>query len=103
MKKSFLLAHQHLITTAAPLTVLESEGWCFVMTTGYMCPFMQGGICVVYADRPKICRDFGKFDNMPCIYLTKKGKERTPEDSARVKADYAEKRLKLQMIAKGVK
>jgi len=83
--------------------VIESGGWCFVITSDYMCPFVQDDKCVVYDHRPKVCKLFGRVKEAPCAYFTYQGNPRTVKETERVKAEWAEKRLKMQMLGKSAK
>lgn len=33
------------------------------------CPFLKNGKCSVYYLRPKVCRDYGVVENLPCAYV----------------------------------
>lgn len=33
------------------------------------CPFLKNGKCSIYYLRPKVCRDYGMVENLPCAYL----------------------------------
>lgn len=101
LKKDFLLKYQHL-SKKSGVVVVEMYGYCFALTDDYMCPFLHGGKCAVYDDRPKICRDFGTVKRAPCIYFTTSGQERTPADMAKTRAHYAEQHLRLKMLGKDI-
>lgn len=103
LKKSFLLDNQHLIKIQGRVDVVEMVSHCFVMTEDLMCPFLQDGICIVYAKRPRVCRQYGRVKDIPCIYYARSGRERSTAEQQRVKAEWAEKRLKIQMAFKTVK
>jgi Fe-S-cluster containining protein len=101
LKKDFLLKYQHLVKTPGIKVILEF-GYCFALTPDYMCPFLVGGRCSVYDDRPKICRQYGQVKNMPCVYFTPSGRERTPAEMAATKAHYAEKYMRLKLLGKDI-
>lgn len=92
MRKQFLIDHQHLVKGVG-IEVIEEGGYCYVLTADYICPFLQDNKCVVYNDRPKICRDYGIKSNYPCVYVDRKGRERTAIEQQRILNDWAEKRL----------
>jgi Fe-S-cluster containining protein len=33
------------------------------------CPYLKEGKCSIYYLRPKVCRDYGVVEDLPCMYL----------------------------------
>jgi len=85
------------------IEVIEDMGACFVLTEDYLCPFHQEGKCVVYDVRPKVCRQYGVVKSMPCIYITKSGRERTEVEQKRIAAEWEEKRMRIKMLQNDIR
>jgi Fe-S-cluster containining protein len=100
-KKDFLLKYQHLVKTDKPIEVIQEGGYCFILTEDLTCPFLQNGKCVVYDDRPKVCRQYGTTKNMPCIYKNAKGMDRSEAEQKRIRNEWEEKKTKM-LLAKAL-
>lgn len=100
LKKSFLLKYEHLVKGRG-LVVYDAVlfGYCFVKTDDLMCPFLQDDKCVVYNDRPKLCRKFGEHHDYPCIYVFQNGIERPIEEQKRIKNMWEEKKMRIKLLA----
>lgn len=57
-----------------------------VQTPDGQCVFLDRETwkCVIYEDRPKICKEFGQSPKLLCPYFNMKGVLRTPRESKRV-------------------
>ncbi len=56
---------------------LAIEDQVLPITANLLCPFLsEEKRCVIHADRPDVCRDFGKRDH-PCPYVKPDGTPRT--------------------------
>ena len=56
----------------------NSEGLFIPLTTDGMCPFLHRKQfnCLIYNDRPIICKNFGLSENNPCAYIKPNGNPR---------------------------
>lgn len=50
------------------------------------CPFLDRTtrLCKIYEDRPKICRDYGFIEKLPCPYFKRSGNKRSPESQRKI-------------------
>jgi len=57
-----------------------------VMTEDCKCVFLDrvNNKCVVYNDRPEICRKYGRSEDIPCKYIKPNGNPRSPAQVKRV-------------------
>ena len=37
--------------------------------SNFNCAFLKDGRCLIYDDRPQICRDFGEIEDLPCPFI----------------------------------
>jgi Fe-S-cluster containining protein len=53
------------------------QGHSMPLTADHFCPFLcrQTKRCLVYADRPDVCRMYGEIEEMPCQKLDRHGAE----------------------------
>jgi Fe-S-cluster containining protein len=57
---------------------ITSDGYCCFLSSDYK--------CVIYEDRPTLCRDFGKgsTDLMKCPFMDSQGKDRSEVEKKRL-------------------
>lgn len=63
-------------TTVRPITFVQQYDVKLNGTQAYMlfipggrCPYLKDGKCSIYYLRPKVCRDYGVVEDLPCEYL----------------------------------
>jgi Fe-S-cluster containining protein len=68
------------------------------ITKDMMCPFLNADYtCNIYDDRPGVCRDFGNetHPDLTCSYQDKDGKERSRQESRKLKRECQRRTEKL--------
>jgi len=80
--------------------LLELDGGVYPMTTEFKCIFLSRDYqCVIYEDRPEVCRLYQKTEELPCPFL-RNGNLRSPAGMRRTEriinhhVDYALKRMR---------
>lgn len=69
--------NKHRAVREVVLTSPELDGMLIVAAKDALCPFVGEDMrCVVYADRPAICKTYGLVPTLPCIYLNPDGSPR---------------------------
>lgn len=65
-----------------PLRVIEEKDKLRLITGDNRCVFLnrKTNACMIYEDRPDICKDYGIHPNLPCPYFKSNGRERTDAD-----------------------
>lgn len=43
----------------------------------FKCSFLVKGKCIIYEDRPKICKDYGLIEGLPCPLIKPNGNKRS--------------------------
>ena len=68
------------------LTVFELKGnKVYPATRDRFCPFLGYDYkCVIYEERPELCRNFGVVEHLSCPYVDKEGNSRTQEETDRI-------------------
>ena len=66
------------------LVMLEKE--VVPMTDDIKCVFLNRKTfkCMIYSERPTVCRLYGLIPRLPCPYMNYNGKERTPAKTRRM-------------------
>lgn len=60
-------------------------------TKSRFCAFLSEDYqCQIYQDRPDVCKEFGNSDSplMQCPYMTKEGRDRTPEEREKTSKEF---------------
>lgn len=80
------LLEKHIINQKYIVKINILEELVLVETTDNNCVFMSrdNGKCLIYEDRPKICRLYGKVDGLLCGYLRPDGSVRSRADRRQV-------------------
>lgn len=75
-----------LLFQVKDVNILRTSIGVQINTPDGQCVFLdrQTWKCVIYEDRPKICREFGQVPKLLCPYFNMEGKVRTPRESKRV-------------------
>lgn len=62
------------------IKVIEKDGFVTFLYDDNRCPFLnrKTRLCKIYEDRPQVCRDYGYFEKLPCIYFKRSGARRSP-------------------------
>ncbi len=55
------------------------------------CALLKDNRCAVYEDRPKLCKDFGLIEGMPCAFLKPNGNKRSEAMKKRIMRSHAKK------------
>jgi len=67
--------------------ILDAEGYVVVVTGDRYCIFLdrQTYRCIIYDNRPNVCRLYGKIKALPCPWLKRNGKFRSLRDTAKIR------------------
>lgn len=99
MDKEFLKRFEHL-AQVQPLELVDlgEEIGISPETEDGKCVFLnrETGKCVIYPHRPRICREYGQVEKLPCPYVDLRGKKRSPAKVRRMKRVMA-KQMKMQV------
>ncbi len=98
MDKELLKRFEHL-AQVQPLENVDLGDWGISPETADgKCVFLnrETGRCVIYPHRPKICREYGQVEKLPCPYIDLKGNKRSPAKFRRMKRIMA-KQMKMQV------
>lgn len=60
------------------------------VTKDGMCPFLEAGSCLIYCDRPQLCKEFGTIDQLPCPELTTSGRPKNRAEKRATERFWAE-------------
>jgi len=76
--KGFLKAHEKLMQNTTGEMMPHFSGKFIMLTTDNKCPFLdrETNRCLVYRDRPKICRLYGTIPDLPCFKIDPKNAEK---------------------------
>ncbi len=59
--------------------VVSGGGSIYVLTKDVNCVFLsQEGKCVIYEDRPQVCKDYGTIPRLQCPHINMNGNPRSP-------------------------
>ena len=75
-----LAKSKELLAQVKPIEIHEFNDEIYPQTTDGLCVFLnrQTRKCVIYNDRPKVCREYGLVKNLECPYIKPNGNLRTP-------------------------
>lgn len=65
--------------------ITQDSKKCFILTHDWICIFLnrESKRCMVYDNRPLVCRLYGKIENLECLYIKPNGNERSIADQKR--------------------
>lgn len=75
--------HKHKVKRVIDDYNLLTTNEVLPVTTDNKCPFIDNYMCMIYEDRPEVCRLFGT-DKMPCPYLKPNGNARSAASKKQV-------------------
>lgn len=72
--------------TVIPHDFAGHEEQIFFVTQDFKCVFLdrEKHRCLIYNDRPKVCRDYGRIKDLLCCHIDMAGRARTPAEVVRV-------------------
>lgn len=81
--KAIVEKHKALLPVDAHFYDMEDENLVVTKETGPQCGFLNENShsCLIYEDRPTICRDYGTTDELPCPFLLPNGCKRSRQDA----------------------
>jgi len=85
LKEEIILRNIEKIQVA-PTKTLTIDGEKYPMTEDLFCIFLNRETkqCMIYDDRPDVCRDYGIKEELPCPYLKCNGNRRSPAKTRRM-------------------
>lgn len=87
MSKSVVKKNEHL-AQIQPIKVHQLSGDdVYVETEDMRCVFLNRAThkCVIYDDRPTVCREYGQIADLPCPYVALNGRPRSPAKVKRMR------------------
>jgi len=71
--------YQNIAQEATHGKNFEKEGEVFIYTTDGKCPFLdrKDFHCLIYEDRPDVCKMYGLSDKLPCPFIKPNGNPRS--------------------------
>lgn len=63
--------YRHVITT--PLNIHKINDMVYVFNEGLKCAFSLRNRCLIYPDRPNVCKKFGEGEDLPCPFIKPNG------------------------------
>lgn len=97
MERDFLKKHEHM-GQVKPTELVNLGKWISPETEDGMCVFLNRETkkCVIYPDRPQVCRDYGQVSELQCPYIDLKGNRRSPAKVKRMQRQM-KKQMKMQL------
>lgn len=82
----FYAQHHELVVDERVERLLRIENFTLPITDDLQCCFLdrEDLKCLIYDDRPGICRLFGNIDNLRCPYYDSQGNSRTRSERRRI-------------------
>jgi len=78
----------------------KAEGVVYAINDDFFCAFLKDNKCAIYENRPKICRDYGLIEGLPCPHIKPNGHKRSPAQAKRI---IRQKRKELHNFMKRLK
>lgn len=80
--KELAMKNQHL-SQIKPKDVIESDGKLYIITPDMFCVYLNRETkkCVIYEDRPEICRIYGMIPACPCPHFDLNGRRRNRNEA----------------------
>jgi len=76
---------------AKPDYVMKIEKDIFPVRNNMACVFLSNHHCLIYENRPSICRDYGQVDGLPCPFIKRNGNKRSPAQAKRIQRQIGRK------------
>lgn len=84
IENTIIQSHKALLDELGMYQTLPLTESSSVVLRGDRCAFLSNNQCTIYADRPKVCREYGTIPELPCAYLAPDGIPRTRSDRRRI-------------------
>lgn len=56
----------------------EDSEIVFPVTEDLKCVFLENNKCIIYEDRPDVCKDYGTVEHLQCPHIKMNGNRRSP-------------------------
>ena len=66
------------------IKVYKFENEVFAVDKNMKCAFLKNNKCAIYDNRPKICRDYGLIEELPCPFIKSNGNKRSEAMTKRI-------------------